>query len=243
MKIQKIQSNAVQQIIDTFTRQLIAGQLRPGEQIPTEVTLSEQFGVSRNTVREAIKILVAMGGLEIRRPVGTYVCEGFREPMINPILYGVILGRGDSYDELMDLREIMEIGTMLTVIRNASDEQIATLKGPLQALKEACLKESPSVEEAFEKDNAFHETVMRLSQNRIVARIAETVRAMTHDMRWESVELMLGSGRAEEFYQAHEKLYRILDERDVTGVYSEIRSTYFVPDESGGAVALAEQKR
>ena len=43
MDIQKIQNNAVQQIIDAFTQQLIEGNLRPGDQIPTEVELSDQF--------------------------------------------------------------------------------------------------------------------------------------------------------------------------------------------------------
>ena len=96
MDVQRINNNAVQQIIDTFTEQLLLGKLRPGDQIPTEVELAESFGVARNTVREAVKILTAMGVVEIRRPVGTFVCSGFTEPMINPLLYGVILGRGDS---------------------------------------------------------------------------------------------------------------------------------------------------
>ena len=241
MDVQKISNNAVQQIIDAFTEQLIQGKLRPGEQIPTEVELSEKFGVARNTTREAIKILVAMGVLEIRRPVGTFVCEGFTEPMISPLLYGIILSRGDSYNELMDLREIMETGTMLTVIRNASDAEIATLSAPLVALGKACRREKPSVAEVFKRDDEFHEAVMALAHNRVVERIAATVRLTTHDMRRESVELMLSAGRAEELYQAHEKLYRILSERDVDGVYREIRSTYFVPDEEKQVIALSEK--
>ena len=239
MDVQKINNNAVQQIIDTFTEQLLLGKLRPGEQIPTEIELSERFGVARNTVREAVKILAAMGVVEIRRPVGTFVCSGFTEPMINPLLYGVILGRGDSYDELMDLREIMETGTMLTAIRNADDEEIATLSGPLVALGQACRRDPPSVEEVFSRDDDFHAVMMAMTHNRILERIAATIRVMTYDMRHESVELMLASGRAEELYQAHEKLYRILASRDVDGVYREIRSTYFVPDETEGVVSLS----
>ena len=221
--------SAVQYLLDAFNQELLSGSLRPGDQIPTEVELSEQFGVARNTVREAIKILVAMGVLEIRRPVGTFVCSGFTEPMISPLLYGVILGRGDSYDELMDLREIMEIGTMLTVARNATDEEILTLSEPLEALRIACLAENPDVETVFEKDDAFHEAIMALSHNRMVERISDIVRNMTYDMRHESVELMLSGGRKEEFYHAHEKLYRLLRGRDVDGINREIRSTYFVP--------------
>ena len=91
----------------------------------------------------------------------------------------------------------------------------------------------------FEADDAFHDAVMSLSHNRIVEQIARTVRSMTHDMRKESVRLMLESGRAEELVQAHEKLYRILRNRDVEGVYREIRSTYFVPDAENGVVSLS----
>ena len=242
MDVQKISNNAVQQIIDAFTAQLIDGRIKPGDQIPTEVELSERFGVARNTVREAIKILVAMGVLEIRRPVGTYVCQGFTAPMISPILYGIILGRGNSYDDLMDLREIMETGTMLTVIRNANDGEIASLAGPLDVLKRACLRKRPVIREVFEADNAFHEAIMALSHNPVVEQISRTVRTMTHDMRLESVKLMLASERGEELYLAHEKLFRILRERDVEGVYGEIRSTYFVPDAENQVIALSEKK-
>ena len=230
MDMKKISSNAVQQIIDAFTKALLEGSLRPGDQIPTEVELSEKFGVARNTAREAIKILVAMGVLEIRRPVGTFVCSGLTEPMISPLLYGVILGRSDRSVELMDLREIMEIGTMMTVIRNASDEEVSTLSAPLGDLEEACRREGPSIDEVFQKDDLFHEAVMGLAHNRMVEKIAATVRTMTYDMRHESVARMLETGRAEELYLAHEKLYRLLRSRDVDGVYRETRSTYFISD-------------
>ena len=196
MDIQKINNNAVQQIIDDFTRQLVQGNLRPGDQIPTEVELSEKFGVARNTTREAIKILVAMGVLEIRRPVGTFVCEGFTEPMLSPLLYGIMLSRGDSYSELMDLREIMETGTMLTVIRNACDEEIASLSEPLEALRKACSKKRPMIREVFDADNQFHEAIMALSHNTVVEQISRTVRDMTYDMRLESVKLNLAADRA-----------------------------------------------
>ena len=242
MDIQKISNNAVQQIIDAFTQRLVEGQLRPGDQIPTEVELAERFGVARNTVREAIKILVALGVLEIRRPVGTFVCSGFTDAMISPMLYGIILSRGDGYDELMDLREIMETGTMLTVIRNAADEEIETLREPLAALRDACREKKTSVDDVFRKDNAFHDAVMDLSHNKIVSRIARTVRTMTTDMRYESVKLMLQEGRAEELYRAHETLYRVLRDRDIAGVYGEIRSTYFIPDEEKTVIPLSEKK-
>ena len=56
-------------------------ELRPGDKIPTEAELAESMGVGRNSIREAIKILVYLGVLEIRRAEGTFVCEGFSESM------------------------------------------------------------------------------------------------------------------------------------------------------------------
>ena len=80
-----------------------------------------------------------------------------------------------------------------------------------------------------------------LSHNTVVEQISRTVRTMTYDMRLESVKLMLAADRAEELYLAHEKLFRILRERDVEGVYGEIRSTYFVPDAENQVIALSEK--
>ena len=78
IQLKRIKSESVvQQIIDSLVDAMIRKELRPGDQIPTEMELAEKLGVGRNSVREAIKILVYFGVLEIRRAEGTYVCEGF----------------------------------------------------------------------------------------------------------------------------------------------------------------------
>lgn len=229
----KINSRSVvQQTMDYITDSIIRKELLPGDQIPTEAQLTEILGVSRNTVREAIKILIYMGVLEIRRPEGTFVCSGFSEPLIDPMLYGIILNQGDSYDDLMDLREMMEAGVMRMVIRRASDEDIEKLHPALMRLKEACMAEHPDLEEVFQRDNEFHIAVNELGGNEMVIRISNTVRMLTHAMRYESVRQMIDTGRTEELYLAHERIYRILKERDEEDLERKIRSTYFVDGQS-----------
>ena len=78
-------------IIQRITDALISGELKPGDKIPTEVEFSEKLGVSRNAVREAIKVLVAFGVLEIKRSEGTYVVEEFNNKLLKPLMYGLIL--------------------------------------------------------------------------------------------------------------------------------------------------------
>ena len=73
--------SVVQTVVDSITKAIIAGDLKPGDKIPTEMELAESFGVGRNSIREAIKILVYYGVLEIRRAEGTFVCDGFNKSL------------------------------------------------------------------------------------------------------------------------------------------------------------------
>ena len=71
------------------------------------------------------------------------------------MLYGIILNQGDSYDSLMELREMMEVGVMRIVMAKASDEEIERLREPLARLKEACMATSPIWTRFFARTTAF----------------------------------------------------------------------------------------
>lgn len=221
-------SSAVQQTINYLTGAIMRREYTPGSKIPTENELAELVGVSRNTVREAVKILVFMGVLEIRRPEGTFVCSGFSNSLIDPMLYGIILNQDDSCDSLMELREMMEAGVLRIVMIKASDEEIDTLREPLARLKEACLAPEPDLDTVFAADNRFHEEINELGGNEMVNKISNMVRTLTHAMRLESVEHMLKNGRADELYLAHERLFTMLKNRDTEDLNHKVRSTYFV---------------
>ena len=75
-------------IIQRITEALISGDLRPGDKIPTEQEFCDQLKIGRNTVREAIKVLIAFGVLEIRRSEGTFVVDHFSPKLMDSVLYG-----------------------------------------------------------------------------------------------------------------------------------------------------------
>ena len=228
----KIKSKSVvQTIVDSITKAIIAGDLKPGDKIPTEMELAESFGVGRNSIREAIKILVYYGVLEIRRAEGTFVCDGFNKIMIDPMVYGVILHQSQDYVNLMELREMMEVGVMRLAIVKYNEEDLNKLGEKLQVLKEEIEKGPSNVENVFIADNVFHDTVSEMGHNPIVDRINNVVREMTYKMRYSSVKNMLQSGRGEELYKAHEKIYKKICERDMTNLNQDISATYF-PEEA-----------
>ena len=229
MELKRVKNpSVVQQVIDSLTEAMIQKELRPGDKIPTENELSESLGVARNSVREAIKILVFLGVLEIRRPEGTFVCDGFSESMINPMIYGIILNQGDSYDSLMELREMTEAGVLRLAMEKQTKEDMEGLSRALAQMKEAFFREPQDLQASFEADNRFHDTIMEMGRNVMVSKINNIVRILTESVRYDTVSGMITSGRADELYEAHERIYQMLCEKDTGNLNECIRGTYFL---------------
>lgn len=226
--LKKLNSESVvQQVINCLTDAMISKQLRPGDKIPTELELAESLGVGRNSIREAIKILVYLGVLEIRRAEGTFVCEGFSESMIDPMIYGIILDKTDSYDNLMELREMIEAGVVQLAMTKYNDEDMNNLEEKLAVMKKEIEKGATNTEAAFLADNDFHDAVSQMGHNPLVEKINRVVRMLTHSVRLETVTHMIENGRGDELYEAHEKIYYMLKNRDKSNINQSIRDTYF----------------
>lgn len=220
-------ASLVQAVIDRLTSAMVDGMLKPGDKIPTEMELSEQLGVARNTVREAIKILVYMGVLEIRRPDGTFVSDGFTEQMIDPMIYGIILNQKNE-NELQELRAMTEAGVLNIAIHKCTDEEVEVLKGKLEDLREALLCENPDVDNVFKVDNAFHATIVDIASNSMISKINAVVMMLTNSTRYNSVKYMIEHGRNEELFNAHEKIYDMVEGRKGSHMYDKIQGTYFL---------------
>ena len=219
--------SVVQRVINCLTDAMISKELKPGDKIPTELELAESLGVGRNSIREAIKILVYLGVLEIRRAEGTFVCEGFSESMIDPMIYGIILDKDDSYDNLMELREMVEAGVVQLAMAKYNEQDMKNLEEKLEAMKREIEKGPQNTQAAFDADNNFHDAVSQMGHNPLVEKINRVVRMLTYAVRLETVTHMIESGRGEELYEAHEKICRMLKNQDKRNISQNIRDTYF----------------
>lgn len=227
--LKKVNSESVvQQVINCLTDAMINRQLRPGDKIPTESELSVLLGVGRNSIREAIKILVYLGVLEIRRAEGTFVCEGFSESMIDPMIYGIILDKADSYENLMELRELMEVGVMKLAIYKCEEDDIKNLKNKLDRMEYEISLGIENIENIFNADNEFHDAISHMGKNPLVDKINQVVRVLTHSVRLETVSKMIDSNRGSELLEAHRSIYEIMCNKDKKDINSAVRKTYFV---------------
>lgn len=226
--LKKVSSESVvQQVINALTDAMINRELRPGDKIPTEAEMAENMGVGRNSIREAIKILVYLGVLEIRRAEGTFVCEGFSESMIDPMIYGIILDKGDSYENLMELREMIEVGVLQLAMAKVQEEELKSLKEKLGHMKTAIEAGSENVENAFWADNEFHDAICNIGKNPLVNKINQVVRVLTYSMRFTTVETMIKTGRGQELYEAHQKIYEMIENKVTDNLNMAVRKTYF----------------
>lgn len=218
--------SVVQKVINCLTDGMVSGELKPGDKLPTEPELAATLGVARTSVREATKILTYLGVLESRRSEGTFVANGFQESMIDPMVYGIILNKGEDFDSLMELRELTEVGILRLAIKKRSEEGLETIREKLDAFSDAVEQENLTA--AFQADNDFHDAVSSLCQNDLVDKINRVVRVLTYAVRQKTVYTMIQTGRGQELLQAHWKIYEVLYTKNMEGLEEFIHDTYFL---------------
>ena len=205
-------TSVVQQVIDRLTYAMIYKELRPGDKLPTEMELAASFGVGRNSIREAIKILVSFGVLDIRRPEGTFVASGFSDKMINPLLYGIILDQSDSIDSLKELREWVDFGILELAMEKAEPEDLFQLEEQLNKLLAEI--DGGDAHKIFIADDQFHEAISTAAHNSLLGQIAKLVRTLTSEMRMTTIQNMMKLGKRQELKNAHKDLFRIIEHKN-----------------------------
>lgn len=171
----KERESSVNYVINNIKDSLLAQQIMPGEKLPSEMELAKLLSVSRGSIREAMKILAAFGIIEIKRGDGTYVTKDFEGKVIfDPLLFSFILSQ-PAFEELKELRLMLEKYIVRLAIRNQTEQDIAVLKEcnlELRSLKHA--QENMSEEDLnalLECDLKFHYILAKIAKNRLIEKI------------------------------------------------------------------------
>lgn len=204
-----------QQLVLDLSRRILAGELPAGSKLPTEQALTQERGVSRTVVREAMSRLQAEGLVETRRGIGTFVVD-----TTGPGAFQV--GRHDrdpAYDEVafIELRMSLEVDAAAIAAQRASAEQLQTLR---TALDEA--NALPRIaQDSIATDFRFHLLIVLCTGNSFF------IDAMTHM----SNTLKVGVTPAPELADLHrqacrrerEQIYTAISHRDPDGARAAMR--------------------
>lgn len=166
------QETVVNKIIDTIKNMIIKGDYKAGSKLPNEYELIEMMNVSRTALREAMKVLSAIGIIEIRRGDGTYVCSQMNPSVFDDLVYGMIFDLSSS-EELLELRKILDEATLRAAVEKATEEDIKILEENIR-LQSNAVKEG-NIEKAQEYDLEFHNKLIECSKNVFYIRILKGV--------------------------------------------------------------------
>ncbi|WP_341977258.1 FadR family transcriptional regulator [Microbacterium sp. LTA6] len=160
-------------------RALIAdGTLRPGDRLPSEGDLCEQLGVSRGSLREAIRMLAALGVLDTRHGSGSYVSELHAADLITVLSLTVGLLPMDGVLELIELRRALESHSAALAAARVNPQII----GELDALL-GKIESSSDFDEHSELDHAFHMTIAAMAGNDALTSLVDVLRSRSREFR------------------------------------------------------------
>ena len=139
-------------------------QLKPGDKLPPERSLASTFGVSRNSVRTAIRTLADQGVLESRHGDGTYVCSSETD-FLEKALLSAVDSECAIFDEVMEFRRIMEPAIARLAARRRTLEQLNELKIIVCDQQRRLLMEKGD----GDLDARFHQCLARCTGNSLLA--------------------------------------------------------------------------
>lgn len=207
---------AVDAVINGICRKIADGVFGAGSRLPTETELADMLSVGRNSAREAIKILVAMGVLEIRRADGTFVAERFSGKMLAPALYAVVWSGGDA-NALLELRRLLETGELRIAAERRTESDLEALEGDLRALSHA-VAEGDRVRIA-RADSRFHQRIRLMGGNELVERIGGIVDAFLAPFHVRAIRASVERDGGEAMMARHTAMYRVVAEGDASAAH------------------------
>ncbi len=157
---------------------IVSGELHPGDRLPPEKELGERLGVSRSSLREAVKALEVIRVLDVRRGDGTYVTSLEPRLLLEAMNFVVDLHTDTSVLEIFAVRRILEPAATGLAATHLTAEQLAGL----ETLMDAAHADDP-IEALVEHDLAFHLAIVEGTGNEYLSRLVEAMQSGTHRAR------------------------------------------------------------
>lgn len=191
--------------VDQIKRLITVGTLMPGQRLPPERTLADLLGVSRPTMREAVRALEAMGIVSSRHGSGTFVTDLSAETLARPLTFVLDINH-EALQELFEVRVLLEAGAAEAAAANADADTCDGLAACIAGMREAADAES-----FLAPDLAFHQAVHHASGNALLFALMTGLRTLTHASLLASAA---EDGARREAADEHAAILAALRERD-----------------------------
>jgi GntR family transcriptional repressor for pyruvate dehydrogenase complex len=198
-------SRLYQDIVTQIESLLEKGELRPGDQLPPERALAEQFQVSRASVREALRSLELLGVVETHAGGGTFVRRTAPEDLARPL--SNLIARGHTISDVIEVRGLLEPAIAAAAAKHVTADELAELRTILAEQDHKVASGEPYGEE----DLRFHELIGQAARNDLLT----TMLGVIWDVLRSSREQWLQTNqRAHASIDAHRRILGALESHD-----------------------------
>ncbi len=218
-------------LIAIFKQLIGEGALVPGGKLPAERDLAATFGVSRSSLRQALKVLEIMGVISQHVGDGTYVSSNARSILGEPMEFLILLD-GIGSDEIMEARLIVEPELAARAAERATPEHLRRMLHELTAMAEAGIDHRKVVEH----DILFHNAIFESAGNRVCTLMFSVV----HRSLQKLVTITSHMVRPEHTLRLHRRIYSAIQKRDAQE--AKRRMLEHLIDAGNLLTAAAEQK-
>jgi GntR family transcriptional regulator, transcriptional repressor for pyruvate dehydrogenase complex len=210
-----IRKNKVYEEVARQIERLIVTKLHPGDKLPAERELAEILGVSRSSIRDAMRSLELVGLVEPRQGAGTVVREISPDVLVTPIS-NILAHKRQLVGELLDFRKMLEPPLAARAAKNATADKISEMDEILRRQHEKFSRG----ELAIEEDNQFHYSIARASGNSVVLKVLDTLMDLLRETRALSLQR---KGRPQKSIAGHRRILSAIKRRDAGAAETAMR--------------------
>lgn len=205
------QKKLYEKVAEAIHEKIRSGDLQPGEKLESVEKLAENFQVGRSAIREALQSLRAMELVEIKHGEGTFVRTFQTEQIAFPLSTAILMNRKDV-QELLEVRKIIEVGTIAFACKNRTEEQLQQMEKALNEMKQA----NGNEQLGEQADLAFHLAIAEASQNKLLTHLLDHVSDLMQETMKETRRLWLFSKQTstEKLYEEHRQIFEAIKMRD-----------------------------
>ena len=186
-----------EQIVSQIEQQILRGDLRAGDRLPTERDLAEQFRASRTAVREAMKTLAQQGLIDVRPGRGTIVIDGTSSALRDSLNRSLVVNQPKGSNELVEVREILEPEIAALAAVRATDADIAELRAAVETM-DTHLEEADAFIAA---DNHFHQILANATNNNLILTLIHPIMELLSEQRKQIFGVEGGPQRGQHYHK------------------------------------------
>ncbi len=208
---------AYESIIDSIKFDLIEGRLNVGDKLPPERELAKQFGVSRTSIREALRTLEILGVTESIQGSGNFITRNCGKSLIESMSMMFLLQQINGL-QISQLREALEIKAALLAVENITGEQVTRLQ---EIVKEMSVTRDERENVTLDKE--LHDIIALASNNRLIIQILHILSELiSRDIKHHRQEILSNSENAPRLQLIHEEMVEGLKNRDALVIYQAV---------------------